>query len=155
MPQVTIEIAGLDSLIALAQKYPSVSEKYINAAISRSLVRVLGEEKKQAPVSTGNLRDNWSVQLGRFTGSLTSNAPYAAAVENGSRPHMPPATNSAFVAWCNKKGLNPWAVAKNIAKNGTKPNPFLQRSVDLQSANINGEFQIAIDGTLKELTAVS
>lgn len=152
MSQVSIQIIGLDKLIALGEKYPATSEKYINNAINRSLVRVLGEEKQQAPVSTGNLRDNWSINLGRFTGSLVSNAPYASAVENGSRPHMPPATNNAFVMWCNKKGLNPWAVARNIAKNGTKPNPFLQRAVDLQKDNINGEFKNALDSVLSELT---
>lgn len=150
MANVTVTVQGLDKLVALGEKYPAVSEKYINMAINRSLVRILGEEKQQAPVSTGNLRDNWRLDMGRFTGTLASNAPYAAAVHEGSAPHMPPV--NALTAWAGKHGIDPWVLAKSIAKNGTKANPFLKRAVELQAQNINGEFQTALDSILRDLT---
>lgn len=148
---VTVEVKGLSKLAALLDKYPAISEKHVNTAINRSLVRVLGAEKKEAPVGTGNLRDNWRVDMSRFAGTLSSNAPYSMAVHFGSRPHMPPATDSFFQLWCRKKGLNPWAVARSIARKGTRPNPFFQRAVDSQQAQINGEFSNALDNIVKEI----
>lgn len=149
MSTVEVTITGLDTLVAVMNKYPAISEKYVNKAINRSLVRVLGEEKVQAPVHTGNLRDNWTIAMGRFEGSLASNAPYAAAVHNGSVPHMPPV--DALKLWCSKKGIDPWALARAIQKRGTRANPFLQRAVDNQTNQINGEFRDAINGILQEI----
>jgi hypothetical protein len=56
-----------------------------------------------------------------------SNVPYAIYVEQGSSPHRPPAgPDSSLAQWCEMKGLNVWAVASSIARNGTKPNPFVE-----------------------------
>lgn len=150
MANVNVQVIGLDKLVAIMEKYPQVSEKHVNAAINRSLVRILGTEKKEAPVATGNLRDNWRVDVGRFEGSLRSNAPYAAAVNNGSRPHFPPVEALRF--WAQKRGLNPWAVARSIAKKGTKPNPFFVRAVDAERENVNKEFKRAGDAILQEIS---
>lgn len=150
MAQVDVTINGLARLQHQMEKYPSISEPHINKAIGRSLVRILGQEKQQAPVDTGNLRDNWKIDIGRFEGSLVSNAPYSAAVHGGSRPHMPPV--DAITRWAQKRGLNPWAVAKSIAKKGTKANPFLQRAVTIEKDNVNREFKVALDSITSELS---
>lgn len=150
---VQIEIKGLNKLIKLGNKFPATAEKHINLAISRSLVRILGEEKQEAPVFTGNLRDNWKLHVGRFTGYLRSNAPYANAIEYGSRPHFVSA--QTLKPWALKKGLNPWAVSRSIAKKGTKPNPFFKRSISNSEKGVNIEFKNAIDNTLKELVKLS
>lgn len=147
--KIEIQINGLDQLFKKLNNYPAVSEPHVNKAINRSLVRILGQEKQQAPVFTGNLRDNWKIDLDRFQGALRSNAPYSMAVHFGSRPHMPPI--SAITPWALKKGLNPWAVAKSIAKNGTKANPFLQKAVDLERDNVNKEFKEALDNIARDL----
>lgn len=148
--QIQVEIKGFNNLITKLNQYPAISEQFVNRAINRSLVRILGEEKQQAPVHTGNLRDNWKLDFGRFQGTLSSNAPYSMAVHFGTSPHAVPA--SALTAWAAKKGLNPWAVAKSIAKKGTKANPFLQKAVDLQRENINREFKDALDSINNELS---
>lgn len=154
--QVIVQINGLSELQAKMNKYPAISEAHVNKAISRSLVRILGQEKQQAPQGvTGNLYKNWSIDIGRFQGSLKSNAPYSMAVHNGTRPHyVPVVEGNDFYRWCQSKGLNPWAVAKTIAKKGTKGNPFLQRSVDMERENINREFKTALDGITKELSQI-
>lgn len=151
MADVQLTVTGLDKLSAQIERYPAISEKHINSAINRSLVRILGKEKVEAPVATGNLRDNWRIDMRRFEGSLASNAPYAAAVHNGSRPHFPPV--KALESWSKRKGLNPYAVARAIAKNGTKPNPFLQRAVTAENENVNREFETALNAILKEVTS--
>lgn len=150
MGAVEVQIKGIEKLVKQMEKYPAISEKHVNRAINRSLVRILGQEKQQAPVFTGNLRDNWRLDIGRFEGSLRSNAPYSAAVHEGTRPHMPPI--SAIEVWARKKGLNPWAVAKSIAKKGTKANPFLKRAVEMEQENVNKEFAEALRSITKELS---
>ncbi len=62
---------------------------------------------------------------------------YGAAVEAGTRPHFPPP--SALVPWVMKK-FNPnseqeamqiaWAIARGIAKRGTKAQLFFKRATD-------------------------
>lgn len=146
---IELEIKNLDRLKAKMDQFPAIAEKHINRAIARALNRIFGEEKLQAPVDTAMLRDNWKVDIGRFEGSFRSNAPYALAVHNGTRPH--PVAAKSLEAWARKRGLNPWAVAKSIAKNGTKANPFLKRAVDLQKDNVNKEFATALENITAEI----
>lgn len=147
---IEVTIKGLGKLSRFADQYPAISEKFVNTAISRSLLRILAQEKLEAPFGmSGILRDNWATQLGRFTGSIKALAPYAAYVHFGTRPHMPPV--SAIEPWAKKHGLNPWAVAKSIAKKGTKANPFLQRAVDKTQAAVEQEFATALAGAMAEV----
>lgn len=149
---ITLTVKGLNKLQKIANQFPAVTEKYVNLAISRSLVRVLGAEKTEAPFGiSGLLRDNWAVSTGRFEGSLKSNTPYAVFVHEGTAPHMPPI--DAITPWANKYGISPWALAKSIAKKGTKANPFLKRAVDSSESGIESEFESAMQSTLDEVTA--
>jgi type IV secretory pathway TrbD component len=149
---VQLEVKGLGKLMKQVEKYPAISEKHVNTAINRSLVRILGQEKQQAPVGvSGNMRDNWRVDMGRFSGSLKSMAPYSMAVHQGTGPHY--VSGETLKAWAARKGLNPWAVARSIAKKGTKANPFLKRSVEIETENVNREFKDALDGILKDITS--
>ena len=148
---VELQITGLKALVSNMERYPAISEKHINRAINRALVRVFGEEKQQAPVHTGNLRDNWRLDIGRFQGSLRSNAPYAKDLHDGSALSTFPSGGS-LKAWAAKKGLNPWAVAKSIAKRGHLiAIPFLQRAVDIQRDNIDKEFAEALSNITSEI----
>ncbi len=148
---VQIEVKGLNELISTMEKYPAISEKHVNMAIRRSLTRVLGAEKKEAPVHTGNLRDNWRLDVGRFQGTLASNAPYAKDLHDGLPLSSFP-TGGTLKKWAEKKGLNPWAVAKSIARRGHLiANPFLKRAVDAERDNIDREFKDALSNITKEI----
>lgn len=150
---ITLSVKGLNKLQKIAEQFPAVSEKHVNMAISRSILRVFGEEKIQAPFGvSGLLRDNWQIATGRFEGSLTSRVPYGKFVHEGTLPHMPPI--DAITPWATKKGINPWALAKSIKKNGTKANPFLQRSVDNTEDAINTEFKTAMQNILDEVVSL-
>ena len=54
-------------------------------------------------------------------------------------------------AWAEKKGLNPFAVAKSIAKKGTKANPFFQTAVGSVEDRVNQEFDKALENITQEL----
>lgn len=147
---VQLEIKGLNKLVSMADKYPAVAEKYINKAISRSLARILGAEKKEAPFGvSGQLRDRWDLKVGRFQGSLRSGVSYSMAVHDGTRPHF--VSVESIRAWANKKGLNPYAVAKSIGKKGTRANPFFQRALNNVSRDVDKEFEDALTDITKDI----
>lgn len=155
---IEVEIKGLNKLAELAEKYPAISEKHISRAISRSLIRIQDSAKRNAPFGTsGQLRQNWVLKMGRFEGSLGSGAkansyPYGTAIEFGTGPHrINVSNNEPFKLWARRKGLNPYAVAKSIAKKGTKANPFFGKSIDEQQDAVEKEFDQAINGILEEI----
>ena len=149
-----IKIEGLNELMAIAEKYPNISEKHINKAINRSLIRIQDQAKKNAPSGdTQQLRQNWKIVMGRFAGELKSGVKYGYAIEYGlpAGHLMPVKNNQVFKLWANRRGLNPYAVAKSIAKKGTKAQPFFQKSIDEATPVAQREFDKAMDNILKEL----
>jgi hypothetical protein len=149
-----IEIQGLDKLMAIAEKYPNISEKHINKAINRSLIRIQDQAKKNAPSGdTQQLRQNWKITMGRFAGELKSGVKYGKAIEFGlpAGHYMPVKNNQVFKLWAERRGLNPYAVAKSIAKKGTKKQPFFQQSIDEATPVAQREFDKALEAIIKEL----
>lgn len=148
---ITYEAKGFNELVKLGERYPSIAEKHINKAIFNSLVRVREGQKREAPVGvTGQLRDRWDINSQRFAGSLKSAVGYGGSIEQGTRPHA--VSPKVLEAWAQKRGLNPYAVAKSIAKKGTKANPFLKRTLDVVGSGIDQEFSQAISGITEDLS---
>jgi len=83
-----------------------------------------------APVAFGQLVSSIH-DIPRPDGAtIRADAPHAAAVEWGSRPHRPPIW--PLKKWCELKGIPvevAWAIQAKIAKVGTKPTWFMGRSV--------------------------
>lgn len=138
MPEVGIQIEGLDKLRQAINKAPHIGAVESKRTIQRSFVRILGQVKRRAPVHTGNLRDRWEIRSQFFRGEMESRVKYAASVEFGSKPHTPPL--AALETWAKKHGVNPYALQKAIAKRGTKAQPFFGESVDKSEPGINKEF---------------
>lgn len=149
---IGIEVKNLGRLQKIADRYPAIAQRHIGKAIARSLARVLGEEKRQAPFGvTGNLRDNWSITTPPFEGTLKSNAPYASAVNFGQAPNPFPTAEQLRV-WATKKGLNPYAVAKAIRKRGHLiANPFFNRAIDDAEKGVQQDFDEAMKNILAEV----
>lgn len=76
---------------------------------------------------------------------------YADAVETGSRPHRPPAgPDSALAQWCEMKGLNVWAVAKSIERNGTKAHPYIEPTYQATKEKVAEMFSLGVKQYLTE-----
>lgn len=154
-----IEIRGLDKLMKIADKYPAISEKHINKAINRTLIKIQDQAKQKAPSGdTQQLRQNWILKMGRFAGSLESGAKnkgyqYGRVVEFGrtaGKP-MPVKNNPMFQLWATRRGMNPYAVAKSIQRKGIKGRPFFGPAVDASKEFADKEFSKAMDNILKEI----
>lgn len=96
--------------------------------------------RKNAPVDTGRLRASITAEVrnspttGAVQGVVGSVVEYAAAVELGSRPHWVPV--SALQVWARRHGVNAYALAKAIAKRGTRPREYLQGAFDESQSTI-------------------
>lgn len=147
---ISVELKNFGRLQDVANNYPRVAEKHVGYAIVRSLTRVMGTTKKEAPQGvTTFLKNRWSIIPGRFEGALRSGTSYAMAVHNGTQPHFAPI--GALQAWARKKGMNAYALRNSIAVKGTKANPFLTRSVKQEEHNIDGEMKDAIKKILSNV----
>ena len=60
-------------------------------------------------------------------------AEYGIYLEEGTKPHWTSVRN--LQSWANAKGLNVYAVQRNIAKFGTKPHPWLYTWDDFVKSN--------------------
>jgi len=137
MTEIRVELAGLDELVAKA-----TANHLLAAPLRQFLVSATGvveaEAKTRAPVDTGFLRTSLRSETDGAGipswGEVRADAPYAAAVHEGTRPHMPPV--QAILPWAARHGADPFAVARGIALHGTKPQPFLRKGFDAAEARV-------------------
>jgi hypothetical protein len=62
---------------------------------------------------------------------------YAAAVDQGSKPHFPPI--EALQGWADRHGIPVWAVARKIARDGTAPRFFWIATYEALDQHVQGE----------------
>lgn len=140
---------NLEKVRGLIGKYPVVAKVHVDRAISRILLTVQREATERAPRDTSKLASGWELNVGGFRGSLENNAPYAAYVALGTKPHVVPL--EAITPWASRHGISPVAVQRAIAKKGTQPNPFFDDAVDKGSSVADAEIQRAGDEIFNEI----
>lgn len=125
-------------------------QKGVNGALHRSVERAAADCRERAPKATGFLRESI-----RAVGlRVVCDAPYAAAVEFGSRPHWPPI--APIIAWVEAKGFVgmgsqsaksiAWAIAYKISVEGTKPTWFMRGTIPATMRYIGLEVRGALRG---------
>lgn len=101
----------------------------------RVVVKAVEYVEKKNRVDTGLFRSAFRKEDVDDGCDVINDAPYAAPLEFGSRPHMPPV--AAIEEWVMRKGYASgkdaksmaWAIAKRISKKGTKPGWFLRNAI--------------------------
>lgn len=127
-------------------------DSYINSALVTSSWKVKEEIASRAPEGVGGLagyglKDSVAIDIDSRakTATIEPKAKYAAAVEYGSRPHMPPTDpNGSLAQWCDMKGLKLWAVAMHIKMFGTKPHPYVEPAYQATKGQVSDVFEMAI-----------
>ena len=143
-----ISVEGLDELLRKMDSLPAeVQRKCFKAMQSASLDIIAdakGNLRANGSVVTGNLRASGKVQkvdektldVGFFSSDV-ENKGYARYVEYGRKPgKMPPP--DILEAWAYKKfrlshkdaRSAAWALARSIAKKGTKARPYFEPAVE-------------------------
>jgi len=143
----------------------------MKAAIVRTADAISDDAASLAPVDTGRLAQNFEkIPLARgLAMRVRSPAHYALAQEVGYKGRgallktgrTSKATGEAIlrrgnlnqklpwsrdlVSWAQRRGINPWALSRSIAKKGYKPQPFMFESLDRNKEEFLKECQAALD----------
>lgn len=86
-------------------------------------LEAVGEQKRLAPVRTGNLRR--TINVGRITArsaETLARANYAAYVEFGTQPHEIRPRNAKVLRWKVRGG---YRYARRVMHPGTRPQPYM------------------------------
>jgi hypothetical protein len=123
-------VSGLDFAKALN---PDKARAAMKRGLSKSMKVVANQVKVETPVDTGRLRAGMTDEVresgNEIIGVVGNNVEYAPFVELGSSPHFPPP--SALAGWAQRHGgLNPFLVARGIAKHGTKAHRMFGRVLE-------------------------
>lgn len=127
---------GLDKLD------PAQVRTALEQAMFKAATQGANQAKVNAPVDEGRLRASITADVrdegSAIVGVIGSNVEYAPymehgtgllADEGGSGRHNPPP--SALAGWASRHGLNPYAVARAIAKRGgLKPRRFFRDAIE-------------------------
>ena len=147
-----IYVEGLDELLRKMDKLPAEVQRECFKAMQTASLDIIADAKSNLRVNgsvvTGNLRASGKVQkvdektldVGFFSSDV-ENKGYARYVEYGRKPgKMPPPDILADIleAWAYKKfrlshkdaRSAAWALARSIAKKGTKARPYFEPAVE-------------------------
>lgn len=135
-------------------------ERALIGAMRRSAhegVRFVVQEIDAADaVDTGGLRQSAGSRTLPKGAELSVDAPYAAAVEYGTRPHRPPI--EPLAEWAMRKGIASteseargiaFAIASKIAKEGTKPTFFFRKAMTRLDPVVKREIRRALTANAK------
>lgn len=106
-------------------------DEHVKRATLRAAVDCEREAKLRCPVDFGHLRSSIKYRLTEdgYGADVYTDVSYAAYVEYGTRPHMPPV--SALEGWAARHGVSPWALAMHIKKFGTREHPYMRPAWEL------------------------
>lgn len=91
-------------------------EKRVHRAVNRAAREARGIVEKKIPRAFGELADSLDlVDIAPGHADVRVDAPYAAAVHNGSRPHTPPL--APLIAWVTLRGLQGLTMAGGVKSN--------------------------------------
>lgn len=106
--KLELKTASAAKLTALMKRAPEITKAEMIAATTASLLLLEALTKDYSPTGvTGALKGAWSHELmgapddGSVLGRVYNPLPYAAAVEDGSRPHWAPL--EPLIDWVQKK----------------------------------------------------
>lgn len=100
---------------------------------------------RSAPKDTGDLKKSVHGVIVSPGGYVVVDAPHAAMVENGSRPHFVPV--KALIPWCIRhssqvEGVRfAYALQRKIAREGTKPTWFVRKTLPMQRRILKAEVE--------------
>lgn len=158
---ITLKIKGIEDVMRISEKYPTVSRKHVNQAIRLSLLAVRNSVVKNGPVgraSRGGMKGKWNIEVKNFEGKLLNVAeaeggfPYPTAVEYGTKPFWPNTKKGGSLdMWAKSKGIPTFLVARAISRKGIRPQHFFQKSVDENQQKIDRAFETALENIIKDL----
>lgn len=146
MTQIQITIKGLERVREIFDRAPERTINELSKAVQKSAFQVESFAKREAPVNKGpgggNLRQNIRTNItDKLSATVSSEAPYSAAVHEGTRPHLIRPVNAKVLA-------NPRTgefFGRLVHHPGTRANPFMARAIERAKQKIEQYFREAFD----------
>jgi hypothetical protein len=158
--EIIMDAAAMEKvMLETASYFP----RYINSWLVQSAI--IAKEEMASRVSEGvganygqGIKNNIDATYDRVAMTAmvkpNRNVPYADGLETGTKPHRPPAgPDSSLAQWAELKGLNVWAVAKSIERNGTKAHPYIGPAYDVVKEPITALFTEGVKTYLMRMGA--
>lgn len=146
----TFKVKGLDDFSRALKKSPQTTLKVTGHMLRRAGQEVQAKSRREAPVDTSRLKSSIGWVVKKTSVRIGPSAKYGLFVEEGTKPHFPPPV--ALKSWARKRGLNEYAVAKSIAKKGTKAQPFMGPGLKKSEKKIQKIFTEGLETILKILS---
>lgn len=148
--QIEIVIPEIGKLEELWKKAPQKVDDEISKALHKSALTVQRAAQEDTPVDTGRLRSSIQYRVMGKQARVYVQAKYGVFVHEGTRPHFPPI--KAIEPWARKRGLNAFAVARAIARKGTKGHPFMRNAAEASKGDVSEFFREGIQNVIISLT---
>lgn len=147
--EFTIQIAGLDELVAKLKQAPEIAAPILQRALSASsAVLAKYTTKGVVPWKTGFLVQSFRAEMTPGMLRWFPTASYAPYVEFGTAPHV--------ILPKDKKALYWPGAAHPVSKvnhPGTKPNQFMERIIEQSQGAINDQFGAALQAIVTAIAA--
>ena len=148
---IELDSKSLGEVLSKFEFAEFAASKYFGEALQESTLYTEANVEIRTPTGySGYLKASISSQLltelvGSMVGIVSTPAIYAPAAEKGSRPHFPPIEAltgklESLDLWARQKGLNAFAVAKGIARKGTKGKHMFAEGMEASRAGVYSIF---------------
>lgn len=126
MAGITMSVNGVSEVDEAMRAWLVDHDEAVKVATLRAAVDCEREAKMRCPVDYGRLRSSITYRIGSdgYSADVYTDVDYAAYVEYGTRPHMPPV--SALEGFAARHGMSAWALAMHIKKYGTREHPYMR-----------------------------
>ena len=132
MPDFKITVTG-DKELQAKLRNPEFLRGAVRQFLTKSIILIEGNIKKETPVDTGRLRASITHKVEPFRAIVGTNLAYSPHVEFGTRSHWPPL--AALQPWARRHGFpagrqGAFLVARAIARKGTRARRMFQKGVE-------------------------
>lgn len=159
--QIDVKLQG--PLLEKITNAPAKTLRFIQQGLADASTFLFEKSQENAPKSMGKLKQGMrrEIDFDSLRAEIWPSTEYAAFVhgpggEGRTRPHLIPLKEAqeggTLYRWAKKKGANPWAVRAAIAKRGTKYQPWLQKTAEMENDKVLAIISDAIQNVSKFLS---
>ena len=136
--EVHIKVEGLDEAFETMRQFPHRADQAIDLVMHLAAIQGYQWMYPDTPILTGELRASlFSRQTSPYRMEIGATAPHAIPVHQGTRPHIIlPVRASVLRFEVGGKVV----FARRVQHPGTRPNPYVKRTVDRLVVFIREEF---------------
>ena len=126
--EIHIKVEGLDEAFETMREFPHKADQAIDMTMRIAAMRGYQWMYGDTPVKTGELRASlFSRQTSPYRMEIGATAPHAIPVHQGTRPHIIRPVRASVLRFEVGGKI---VFARMVRHPGTRPNPFVKRTVD-------------------------